>query len=92
MINTQLKLVFIDIPKTGSSALKSFLVRGFHEYTWQNTSNPAWVNIFCPKDKQYTITSIGKVELTNSQRHEPLISTFMNVNNLKDYYIFIFIL
>jgi len=88
MINTQVKLVFIDIPKTGSSALKTFLVRAFHEYTWQPSSNPAWINILCPKDKQYTITSPGKVELMNSQRHEPLISTFMHVNNLHQYYTF----
>lgn len=88
MINTQLKLLFIDIPKTGSSALKTFLFRGFHEFTWQPATNLAWENILCPKERQYLLLSNYRTEVASSVRHEPLLSTYMHVLNLNNYFTF----
>lgn len=88
MINTQLKLLFIDIPKTGTSAFKTFLFRGFHEFTWQPATNGSWKNILCPKERQYLLTSTHKTEIPASVRHEPLLSTYTHVLNLNSYFIF----
>ena len=88
MINTQLKLVFVDIPKTGSSAIKTFLIRGFHEFIWQPTSNPGWLSEFCYLYARYNINKNNLPERYGMTRHEPLISKFLNINGLTNYFIF----
>lgn len=88
MINTQLKLIFVDIPKTGSTAFKNFLVRGFHNFTWHATTNPSWVVNFCPECDKYLINSSAKVERAAFTRHEPLISKYLHVSGIEKYFIF----
>lgn len=88
MINTQLKLVFVDIPKTGSSAIKTFLIRGFHQFSWQSSSNPAWTSEFIYPYARYNVGIKNTPERYGGVRHEPLISKFINVNGLTNYFIF----
>lgn len=88
MINTQLRLAFIDIPKTGSTAFKYFLIRGFHNFTWQGSTNPAWVSSFCKELDRYSINNKSQILKNGFTRHEPLISKYMHVVGLEKYFIF----
>lgn len=88
MINTQLKLIFVDIPKTGSTAFKWFLTRGFDNFPWQGTTNPSWINDFCKGDERVIIDASGKVQKIGNIRHEPLLSNYINVHGIEKYFIF----
>ena len=87
MINTQLKLIFVDIPKTGTTAFKWFLTRGFHNFTWQGATNPSWVTDFC-KVGNAKMEASGKSYKIGNVRHEPLLSKYMNVAGIESYFIF----
>ena len=88
MINTQLKLIFVDIPKTGSTAFKWFLTRGFHNFTWQGNANPSWINDFCKESDRAKISASGRCYKISNVRHEPLLSKYMNVSGIENYFIF----
>ena len=88
MINTQLKLIFVDIPKTGSTAVKGFLIRGFHNFIWQATTNPSWITDFCKESDRVKISPTGKTYKTPSVRHEPLLSKYINVVGIEKYFNF----
>jgi hypothetical protein len=88
MINTQLKLIFVDIPKTGSTAFKWFLTRGFHNFTWQGTSNPSWLSEFCKENERFKMEATGKTYKNPTVRHEPLLSKYINVAGIEKYFIF----
>jgi hypothetical protein len=88
MINTQLKLIFVDIPKTGSTAFKWFLTRGFHNFTWQATSNPSWLSEFCKENERFKMEATGKTYKNPTVRHEPLLSKYINVAGIEKYFIF----
>lgn len=88
MINTQLKLIFVDIPKTGSTAFKWFLTRGFHNFTWQGSSNPSWITDFCKESDKSKMDATGKTYKITTVRHEPLLSKYINVAGIEKYFIF----
>jgi hypothetical protein len=88
MINTQLKLLFIDIPKTGSTSLKCFIVREFSEFIWLGNSHPSWMGLFCNKNRSYSINQFQKAQMNFKVRHEPLVSCFLHIEDIKDYFTF----
>jgi len=84
MIIEPLKIMFVDIPKTGSSAMKRFLYRSYYSFGITGVSNPHWLQILCPN----TVKFGGGRLVSKSPRHEPLVSRFMNLLHLNDYFIF----
>jgi hypothetical protein len=88
MINTQLKIIFVDVPKTGSTSIKTLLIRGFNKFIWQNVANSNWINKACPSHAGYTLNQDGSLSSQSSSRHEPLLSKYMMVGGMDTYFIF----
>jgi len=88
MVIPQLKILYIDIPKTGSSAVKRFLHVVFEEsFDILGVSNPLWMNKFCPRHNRPYLSLEGTIK-TAGTRHEPLLSFYDNLSSLHDYFIF----
>lgn len=88
MICTNLKLLFIDVPKTGSTALKKFLLKNYPDYFFSAVNNPAWKSRMCPEYMKHIMSPLGESFNLSSSRHEPLISIYESSHNLHDYLIF----
>jgi hypothetical protein len=88
MINTQLKIIFVDVPKTGSSSIKTLLIRGFNKFIWQCVANSNWINNACHSQARYTSNPDGSLSPHTSSRHEPLLSKYMMVGGMNTYFIF----
>ncbi len=88
MICPNLKILFIDIPKTGSSAMKKFLLKNYLDYPFKAVINEGWRHRMCPDQAKVTITPNSSKITMNSSRHEPLISVYESSHNLHDYFIF----
>jgi hypothetical protein len=89
MILPQLKIMFVDIPKTGSSSIKQFLFESLGKnFTITGASSPLWLNKFCPE----YVTPISKLNekgiTVPANRHEPLSSRYNNIHYINDYFIF----
>ena len=84
MIVEPLKIMFVDIPKTGSSAMKRFLYRSYNSFGITGVTNSNWLQNLCPN----TVKFAGGKLISRSPRHEPLISRFVNLSSLKDYFVF----
>lgn len=90
MISTQLKVVFVDIPKTGSTSLKRFLIRSFYPYYFNTVTDPLWMLSVCPKGNTATyINKDSSVVAVGGNRHEPILSIYKNTHSyLHDCFIF----
>jgi len=89
MILPQLKIMFIDIPKTGSSSIKNFLYRSLgNNFDILGCSTPLWINRLCPEYVTPFLKSNERSITISSNRHEPLISCYNNIHYIYDYFIF----
>lgn len=88
MICPNLKLLFIDIPKTGSTSLKKFILKNYPDYFFSAVSNPAWKMRMCPEYTKPLMNPYQKTFDLGGSRHEPLISIYESAHNLHDYFTF----
>lgn len=88
MICPNLKLLFLDIPKTGSTALKKFILKNYPDYFFNATSNPTWKMRMCPEYTKPVMTPHQRSFDFSNSRHEPLISIYESAHHLHDYFIF----
>ena len=88
MICTNLKILFIDIPKTGSTSLKKFILKNYPDYYFSAVSNPIWKMRMCPEYMKPIMTPNTKSFDFGGSRHEPLISIYESSHYLHDYLIF----
>lgn len=89
MILPQLKIMFLDIPKTGTSSIKRFLYKSFEKnFDIIGATTPLWLNRFCPEYVLPQLKEGGKSIHVTSNRHEPLVSRYNNINYIHDYFIF----
>lgn len=88
MICPNLKILFVDIPKTGSTSVKKFLLRNYLDYSFDPVVNDSWKLRMCPESFKLTLTPGSKAFNMNTSRHEPLISVYESTHNLHDYLIF----
>lgn len=79
MVSTQLKVMFVDIPKTGSTSLKRFLIRSLHPYYFNMITDPAWMTHTCPGGNNSLSAQVDlKLLVMNGVRHEPISSIYRN--------------
>lgn len=89
MILPQIKIMFIDIPKTGSSSIKNFLYRSLGKnFDILGCSTPLWMNRLCPEYITPYTRSNERAITVPANRHEPLISRYNNIHYIYDYFIF----
>ncbi len=88
MICTNLKILFIDIPKTGSTSLKKFILKNYPDYYFSAVNNPTWKMRMCPEYMKPVMTPHAKSFDFGGSRHEPLISIYESSHYLHDYLIF----
>lgn len=88
MICPNLKILFVDIPKTGSTSLKKFLLRNYPDYHFESVANDGWKLRMCPETFKFVLTPGSKAFHMNLSRHEPLVSVYESTHNLHDYLIF----
>lgn len=90
MIIPAVKVVFIDIPKTGSSSMVQFLTHSFINLPTQTNVSPSWNVDLCPAQSKLTPKrgGDGPVIHFSGCRHEPLISVYRNIPDFHDHLFF----
>jgi len=82
MISTQLKVIFVDIPKTSSTSLRRFLIRSFHPYYFNSITDPTWMGSLCSfGNAPYVLSKNGGIAPISVIRHEPMISIYKNTSD-----------
>jgi hypothetical protein len=89
MISPQLKTIFVDIPKTGSTTLKRFLLKSYYPYHFHNVADPLWIHNCCPENQDFVLNDIFGGVMPVMTRHEPLLNKFKFIgNNIYNHFIF----